>query len=446
MTPAPGPSLRRRLAATLLGGMALAWIVAAGFTVARTRAELGELLDAHLAQSTAMLIAQVGHEVEEMEEVHAPDLHKYARNVAFQVWSGEGRLMLHSADAPDVRLSAVDEGYSDTAAGGRRWRVYSRRVPDSDYVVQVAELREARAGLARTVLGHLLLPLAAALPLLGLAISLAVGVSLRPLRRVSGEIARRDPKYLEPIRVAVPEEIAPVVAQLNALLARVSASLEGERRFTSDAAHELRTPLAGIRAQLQVAQGAAADAERARAIAQALAACDRLAHLVQQMLTLARLEHDAWQAPAANEDLHALAAAALIDAASAAETKGIALALEGTTARAPVHAALWAVLLRNLLDNAIAYSPSGTTVTVTVARTGQGADVAVCDQGPGIAAPLRAEALQRFRRLDDHRAPGSGLGLSIVARIAELHGASLTLADAPGGGLCAQVRLPATPG
>lgn len=225
-----------------------------------------------------------------------------------------------------------------------------------------------------------------------------------------------------------------MVERLNSLLERVQSSLESERRFTSDAAHELRTPLAALRTQLQVAQGAVAGGEREQAIAKAVAAGDRATRLVEQLLTLARLEHDAWKRQAETVDLHRLAAEALAEAAPTAARKDIALALEGE-ARLEVrgHAGLLAVLLRNLIDNALRYSPPQTEVGVSVRRADGAAVLEVQDQGPGIPAAERADALRHFHRLEGATESGSGLGLSIVARIAELHGARLELAEGAGG-------------
>jgi two-component system sensor histidine kinase QseC len=237
---------------------------------------------------------------------------------------------------------------------------------------------------------------------------------MRPIGRIGADLARRDPRYLAPIAGVVPVEVAPMVERLNELLGRVAASLEGERRFTSDAAHELRTPLAALKTQLQVALAAGDDAARRHALDYALAACDRATRLVEQMLTLARLEHDAWQTRGENVDLHQLAAQAVAEAAPAAADRQIRLSLEGEPQTLiKGHAGLLAVLLRNLLDNALRYSPSGKEVSVRVARSAAGVTLDVEDQGPGIPAAERDAILQRFHRLEGETAPGSGLGLSI---------------------------------
>lgn len=427
-------SVRRRLLATLLGGVALVWLGAAAVTAWETRAEMQELLDAHLAQSASLLVAQIGHEIDEVELEHAQPLHKYAHNVAFQVWEHGQTLLLHSTDAPSVRLSANDGGFSDATIDGRNWRVFSVWDAHHEYLVQVGEAADARQHLASEMLKKLVQPLLISLPLLGLLVWFAVGASLRPVDRIGAALARRDPKYLAPIEGEIPGEIAPMVQRLNSLLERVQASLEGERRFTSDAAHELRTPLAALKTQLQVAQGAAEDVDRSRALSNAIVACDRANHLVVQLLTLARLEHDAWRGQGEQVDLHQLAAQALAEAAPLAAEKQIHLSLEGEAgAEIKGHAGLLAILLRNLLDNAVRYSPPQTGVRVRVVRSADGIMLQVEDQGPGIPAAERENALRRFHRLEGAEAAGSGLGLSIAARIAQLHEAQLELTEADEG-------------
>lgn len=436
-------SVRRRLLFTLLGGVALVWLAAAAITAWETRSEMQELLDAHLAQSAALLAAQIGDEIDEVELEHVETLHKYARNVAFQIWEDGDKLLLHSPDAPMQRLSGAQEGFSDATVGGRSWRVFSHWDDKREYLVQVGEATDARDHLAGEVLEKLVQPLLVALPLLGLLVWFGVGGALKPVERIGAALARRDPHYLAPLEGEVPKEIAPMVERLNGLLARVAATLENERRFTSDAAHELRTPLAALKTQLQVAQGATDSGERDQAVAKAIAAGDRATRLVEQLLTLARLEHDAWKRQAETVDLHRLAAEALAEAAPIAARKGIRLSLiDEACIEMRGHAGLLAILLRNLIDNALRYSPPQTEVGVSVRRVGSEVLLEVQDQGPGIPAAEREAALKRFHRLEGAEASGSGLGLSIVARIAELHGAGLALTEgADGKGLKVSLRF-----
>jgi len=442
-----GPSLRLRLLVGVLAAVALAWVAVAWVSYVQSRRDLDELFDAHLAQSAALLIAQLsGEDDDELELEHVPRLHPYARNVAFQVWERGKRLRIHSRSAPNVRLSREEEGFSDATVEGVDWRVFGAWTKGRRALVQVGERRDAREEVSREIVAHLLLPLGVALPLLGGALALAIAQALRPLRDLADDIGGRDARRLEPVAAeGAPREVRPLVERLNTLFARIAESLERERAFTADAAHELRTPLAAIRAQAQVAREATGDAERRRALGLVIAGCDRAARLSDQLLTLARLDAEDASRRFGPCDLAEIARDVLGELAPAAYGRGVAIELEATAA-APLHAeeGLLRVLLRNLADNAVRYSPAGCAVRVRVESSEAGAMLSVSDEGPGIPPPERARVLGRFYRALGTSEPGVGLGLSIVARIAALHGATLDLGDGPAGrGLAVRVRFPA---
>ena len=437
-------SMRRQLLVLLLGAVAVVWIGVGVASYVDARHEIDELLDAHLAQASSLLIAQAGHDLDEIEE-HVPETKRYARRVAFQFWEGGTQLRLHSSNAPLARLSAKDEGFSDVRIDGQRWRVFSSWDRRRRYVVQVGERLGARDEIVASIARNLLLPLVVALPLLALVVWLAIERVLRPLRVLNREVAHRAPDHLAPVEVGrAPVEVAPLVLNLNDLFGRVQASMDNERRFTADAAHELRTPLAALRAQAQVARGASDDRERIRALDNVIAGCDRAAHLVDQLLTLARLEPAHAHVAHADVALAPLVQAAIAEATPAALNKDIDIELtEGAPAHVQGDARLLGILLRNLLDNAIRYSPRGSTVTVDVGRDGGRARLTIRDHGPGVPPEARARLGQRFERFGVSDVTGTGLGLSIVARIAELHGARVTFGDAPSGGLAVDVTFPA---
>lgn len=286
-----------------------------------------------------------------------------------------------------------------------------------------------RQEIAEHFLKALLTPLLFGLPVLGGWLWFATWRGLKPLDEVAAELGRRAPERLDPVApAAAPREVRPLLEALNALFARVGRAMENERAFTADAAHELRTPLAAITAQAQVAARARDAAERDHALAQLSASARRASHLVEQLLTLARLDPAAGL-PMSALRLDTLAAEVCADHGAAALEKGIALELD---APAPVtvagNAAMLRVLLRNLVDNAVRYTPPGGKVGVGVTARG----LTVSDSGPGIPAAQRADALRRLHRLAGQEVEGSGLGLSIVARIAALHRARLELADGIG--------------
>ena len=438
-----GRSLSRRLLLLSLAAVAVVWVASSIFAVVRVRHEAGELLDAHLVQAAAMLHARVGDDVDESELEHAPELHRYARGLAFQVWEEGRKLRLHSANAPDTRLSPQERGFSDVESGGRAWRVYSSLDRKGRVLVQVAEERRARDRIAGSVAGALLLPMIVGLPVLGLLIWLALRSGLKPLVALGRDVAVRDPDNLQPLEAAdVPREVGPLVASLNGLFGRLRQSIDHERRFNADAAHELRTPLAGVRAQAEVALGASADAERTHALRQVIAGCDRAARLVDQMLTLARLDPKRTLAGGARFDLAAVARDAIAEIAPAGHARGVDVALDASPAQIVGDPALVAILLRNLLDNAIRHGPAGTTVEVGVQAVAGAAELVVTDQGPGVPPEERDRLGERFHRVLGTGETGSGLGLSIVRRIAELHHAEVAFGAAPSGrGFAARVRF-----
>lgn len=442
------PSLRRRLLLLLSGTVLAAWLATAVFTYFDARREIGEMLDAQLAQSAGLIAAQLEHELEDEDDHDGsilPRQYRHERKIAFQVWDRKGRLRLRSAGAPQTRLLERAEGFGEAKFDGKRWRVFSRWDESRHYLVQVAERYELREELAQEVAGHLLHPLYFALPALGLLIWLAVGAGLAPLAAVAREVARRAPDNLAPLEGGdAPREIAPLVSALNALFERLRASLEQERRFTADAAHELRTPLSAVKTQAQVALGAADETERRSALANVVAGADRAARLVEQLLVLARLDPQTALPPGQTVDLAALAQEGVAEIAPAAAAKGVEVGVTGGAA-ASIHgdAVLLAVLLRNLLDNAVRYTPAGGEVEVSLQRTGNGAALVVADTGPGIPGAERGRVFDRFHRVLGTGEEGSGLGLSIVRRIAELHRARVVLDAGPGGrGLRVEIVFP----
>ncbi len=421
-------SLKKRLLALALATVAVVWLGAALFTYYDAREEFDEILDAHLAQTASLLIVQASHELDEIETEHASLLHKYSRRVAFQIWEGGRVLRLHSANAPAQALAQREHGFSDSVIDGVGWRVFSTWDDSGTNLIQVAERIDVRDELARGIAGNLLKPLLFSLPLLALLLWVAVARGLRPLVRLTGEVALREPDNLAPLDAgAVPREVMPLIERLNSLFARIDASIQKERRFTADAAHELRTPVAAIKAQAQVARAASAEAERNRALDNAILGCDRAAHLIEQLLTLARIDtlNDAIAESCQLRDIATEVIAAIAPSALAREvqlelTEGDGVAVRG-------NAGLLRILLRNLIDNAVCHTSEGTSVRISVTREHGQVYLSVSDNGPGIAKEEIEKLAERFYRPLGTRASGSGLGLSIVKRIAEVHGASLNI-------------------
>ncbi|MBL8427893.1 MAG: two-component sensor histidine kinase, partial [Dechloromonas sp.] len=250
---------------------------------------------------------------------------------------------------------------------------------------------------------------------------------------VARQIASRDPQQLQAIHPAsAPAEIRPLVEALNGLFQRVEQTIDAERRFTADAAHELRTPLAALQAQLQVAQRARNGEEHDRSLQQLQSGLSRAARLVDQMLQLARLDPESGLPHPQPVDLTALGEAVCADLGAQIIARNIDFSFESPGPAIVSGQAEWLrVLIRNLVDNAVRYTPEGGTVTVRIERQNDRLTLSVSDSGPGIPPAQRSAVLQRFHRLDQGGQPGSGLGLAIVARIAELHAAQLYIGTSP---------------
>lgn len=434
-------SLKQRLLTLALAAITLVWLGATVFIYYEAREEFDEMLDAHLAQAASLLAAQASHEIDEIETEHAPLLHKYALRVAFQVWEGGKLLRLHSANAPQHHLTDKEKGFSNITLDGKHWRVFSTWDEEGEYLIQVAERTDLREELAGDIAGNLLWPLGFSLPLLALLLWVAVVRGLRPLDKLANEVGQREPDNLTPLDASsAPREVMPLIERLNRLFARIDASLQKERRFTADAAHELRTPIAAIKAQAQVARAATGEKERRHALDNAILGCNRAAHLIDQLLTIARI--DTLSAEAAEQcHLRALASEVIAAIAPLAIEKGSLLELsEGSETVVRGDGNLLRILLRNLLENAISHTPSGTTIRVVIGEERGVACLSVCDNGPGIPEDEKEKVLERFYRPLGTKASGSGLGLSIVKRIAEIHGATLNIATSPDGkGLNVQI-------
>lgn len=427
-------SLKQRLLGLALTTVVVVWIGAATFTYFDAREEFGEIQDAHLAQSAELLVVQASHELDEVETEHTPLLHKYSRRIVFQVWE-EGRVLrLRSANAPQQPLADREQGFSDKVIDGHRWRVFTTWDDSGKNLIHVAELTKDLDELTRAIAVNLLKPLLFSLPLLAFLLWLVVARSLRPLVKLTGEVEQREPDNLAPLNAGTaPREVLPLIERLNKLFARIDASMQKERRFTADAAHELRTPVAAIKAQAQVARAASNDAERIHALDKAILGCDRASHLIDQLLTLARIDTLDDQA---TEPCHlrAIAAEVIASIAPTALAQDVRLELtEGDEAVVRGSPVLLRILLRNLIDNAVRHTHPGTSVRIDVANEQGQSRLSVSDNGPGIPEPELARVSERFYRPMGTIASGSGLGLSIVKRIAEIHTASLQLAPQKGG-------------
>ena len=437
-------SIRRTLLVTLMAGVLAIALLASAATYVTARREIGELLDLQLKQlAYSTRIDDLLRGRQPGFDRRVPGGEEGVTELLTQIWDRDGVLVYWSRPGSGLPVPATP-GYSTVHQNDRDWRVYT--LVQGTHALQVAQSVDERETVATRTALRTLLPFVVLIPLLGAMIWYAVGRGLTPLEAMSRAVGKRRADALAPLAErGLPEELQPLAASLNALLGRLDAALGAQRRFTADAAHELRTPLAALKLQLDVARRVGDDPARIAAYDDLEGGVARASHLVDQLLTLARVEPEALAARGVDCDLVALAKDAVVARGALAAGKRIDLGLAHETP-AEVHGdpASLAILLSNLLDNALRYTPAGGRIDVGVGRDDAGGAVlTVGDTGPGIPAEERERVFDRFYRGEGNRAPGSGLGLSIVKRIADALGATIALGDAPEGtGLVVTVRFP----
>jgi two-component system OmpR family sensor kinase/two-component system sensor histidine kinase QseC len=429
-------SIRARLLIALIVLVAIVSLLAATVTYRRVLNETSTLFDYQLRQMALSLRSQVS--LAPRVEV-PPD--QGDTDFVIQIWDPFGaRVYLSRPGLPLINQTVL--GYANLSLQGQTWRAYGLQTEDG--VIQIAQPIQVRERLARAAALRVVVPLILLLPIMIAFVAWIVRRGLLPLRVVTAEVQRRDVRSLAPLVTDnLPQEIEPLAAELNRLLARLDEAFALQRAFIADAAHELRSPLTALRLQLQLLDRAPDDAARRTARESLGAAVERAIHLVEQLLTLAR--SDPGETAGAFEllDLADAAAQALTEAHALAESRHIDLSLE-REGEVPVRGDGEALrtLARNLVDNAVRYTPPGGSVRVRCHTGAAGAKLEVIDTGPGIAAADRARVFDRFYRRANANETGSGLGLAIVKAIAARHGAQVVLDDAPSGGLHVTVRFP----
>jgi two-component system OmpR family sensor kinase len=360
-----------------------------------------------------------------------------------QVWTIDGQRIFESAAQAALPQRAV-LGFSNVRARGTTYRVFS--LQSRTLVIQVAQDMAARRHMAGTLALRTVGPIALAAPLLMLVVWWVVSRSLAPVARVRGQVAARQADDLSPVSESgLPEEVRPLVHELNLLFERVRHAFEAQKHFVADAAHELRSPLAALKLQVQSLKRAPDEATRELAVNRLAAGIERATRLVEQMLALARQEAStAAGTPPEAVELQEVARLALSDAIAAAQARRIDIGIASAhAARVKGRPEALRTLLRNLLDNAVKYTPEGGRVDIRIAQQAGSAELVVEDSGPGLPADERERVLDRFYRAGEPQAPGSGLGLAIVKSIADQHGATLDIGRSDSlGGLRVRLLFP----
>ncbi len=372
----------------------------------------------------------------------------------FQVWQSRDRVLARSIDLPDVPLVANNPGFTEFSHQGYRWRALVHLDPQSQLWYLVAERFDQRYRLAEAVIVRAILPLVLIVPLLAFAIWLIVTLAMRPLAGWVARLQEKDVRDFSPLPEApLPRELRPLASAVNGLLNRLEQAFNREKRFSADAAHELRTPLAGLqlvaanlRARLQEAEPGAALA----LVSQLEQSANRMSHLVNQILTLNRTAQEDWVDGFTRVDLAALTKQVLADYYDAIEAKPLELDVD-LPQPLILQGNAWAleILLGNLVNNAIKYSPKAGPLQVRAWQDGGHLHWSLADGGPGIDPQLRERVYDRFYRVggDRHASdiPGCGLGLSIALQIVRLHQGQIHLTTSPWGGLQVNLQFAAAP-
>ncbi|MDH0733658.1 ATP-binding protein [Pseudomonas sichuanensis] len=422
-----------------------------------SRHEINEVYDAHLAQNARLLqgvmslpvqsgsreamyqafnqaLAQAGH--------HRVG-HPYESKLAFQVWQEGAGLLVHTPSAPTIDPPPTAPGFYDFSSGGEQWRGFVLPVPQRHWVIWVGERDDVRYDLIDRIVRHTLFPFLLGSLVLALLVWVAIGWGLRPLQNMANIIRGRHADSLEPLQlVPLPSELEPMQAAINRLLAQIEDLLRREHRFIADAAHEMRTPLAVLRLHAQNALEASNETERHKALGFLMGGVDRLTRVVNQLLTLARVEPRLGQRASTQVDLAEVVTETLADLTPWILDRGLEPSLD--IAEGDHHLAIdpgaLGIALQNLVSNAVEHSPPAGRITVSLRRLDDHFELVVEDEGPGIDEASLSRVFERFYSRNSPN--GAGLGLSIVATIVDRMGGQVRLHNRSGGGLAATLLFP----
>ncbi|MGP9812527.1 ATP-binding protein [Rhodopseudomonas sp. NSM] len=428
-------SLRLRLFLVLFGATGIVWIAAVTWIYTSSQRELEHVLDARLQEAARMVVSLVGNMEGRVPEA-LPDVASapatpgnYERQLSCQVWSVQGRLIARSSGAPDRSLSDQGAGFSDRQIDGETWRVYATEDAARGFRVLVGDRLGLRDRLVADLVKGLLWPALLIAPLLGLLIWISVGRGLRPLQVIASDLVGRDADDMRPVDASrTPSEVMPLADALNTLFDKVALARRHEREITAFAAHELRSPLTGLKTQAQVALATTDPAVARAALQQILVAVDRATRLVRQLLTLARLD-----AQAETDDHGSVAIRSLIDdvARMTPRPDGVTVVIDDDLA-----GVTWSgnrecleLAIRNLQENAIQHMPGGGEVRWRAGASPR--SIVIEDTGPGVPEDELPKLGQRFFRGRNKSAIGSGLGLTIAALALDRTGADLQTGNRP---------------
>jgi len=427
--------------------------------------EVEELFDAQLSRSSKLMMGLVLAEVElghmkefsdgvgvqentltmankqQFEKEITNQVHFYELKLAYQVWDSYGNLLLRSANAPLQPMSNMQQGYDNQFINQQNWRTFTAWDVNKNYQVITAERDDVRQELVNKITMQMTWPFILLLPIMGGLVWYFVSRGLSPIDQIVSDIAGRENEQLHDLQFEhVPSEIQPLIDELNHLFKSLRLSFDKERQFTSDAAHELRTPLAALKVHLQLLQSSANDADKSAAIRSIGQGVDRASHLVDQLLGLARLDEQAIRSTQEIKmiNLHELCVDQVAEIYTLANNKKQTISVIGDeSVFMPAYVYPFESMLRNLLSNAVTYTPKGGEIMLELRGQAGNIDLWLHDSGPGIPLDQRSTVMQRFKKVDGSTHSGSGIGLSIVKRVTELHNMQIELLESSRlGGLC----------
>lgn len=415
-------SIRSRLITILIGTTGLVWLLAAIWIYQGTRSEVEHVLDARLTEAARMVNSlltdqriELAMTQDDASAVPGFAENPYERQLSCQIWSLNGKLVGRSESAPEARLSSAGEGFSETTIDGETWRVYTVENARLGVRVMVGDSVSIRDRLVGDVVKGLVLPGVLILPVLAGMIWLSVRRGLAPLSMMANTLSKRAANDLRELPSAgMPKEIAPAVNALNGLFKRVEEARERERSFTAFAAHELKTPLAGLKTQAQIALGSSDRQVHANALRQISAGVDRTARLVKQLLDLTSLEASDAEPVLVPVDAKALVVSTIGELGPLAGLRSVKLETEGVGREVMAEPHFLALAVRNLLENAINHSPGGGVVTCRIGQSVTALTVCIEDDGPGAPETELSRVTEKFFRGRNKSSTGSGLGLAIA--------------------------------
>ncbi|MFK4824236.1 ATP-binding protein [Paenochrobactrum sp. BZR 588] len=446
-------SIRKRLITILIGTTCLVWLFAVGWIYLSTQAEVKKVLDARLMESAHMVNSlltdrrvEVGDEggIGQFTPKPIPDFPNYDRQLFCQIWSLDGNLVGRSASAPKDMLTKTSNGFSNTVVSGSTWRVYTIENTQLGMRIMVGDNMSVRNSLVRDVITGLLLPALLIFPFLAGLIWISVRRGLLPLSTLASTLSKRSADDLSPLEESnLPSEIAPAVNALNGLFNRVEEAREREKSFAIFAAHELKTPLAGLKTQAHIAMNSKDEHVRDNAMRQISTGVERTTRLVKQLLDLASLETDEEPVKPTKEYAGKLMHLIAQDLRLLTQPKKIIIQIDEPCENLKIKdAQLFTLALRNILENAVNHSPEGAKIYCSCKREADKVSIIVEDEGPGIPADELPHISERFFRGRYKSENGSGLGLAIVQAAAKRMHATVHFINREASGVKVLLEMP----